>query len=311
MENTLKGSVILCVLVLSFLLILGPAKAFVLVLGLDHNSVSKGQNATYSVNVSISTNESVPIDYIKLSLNGTIDCKFDADGNVVSGCVDMIVNKVNSSSSYGYGYAYGYGYGYGQGILSYTIVVDTTNFNLGTYTSEFTISSNGNLVTSNGSNLTVVSNPISGSGSGSGSGSNVSGSGSGSSNGNSGDCIGVWKCTDWSTCIDSKMTRTCTNQKSYCYASKPAVVKACNSESNVNDIGSGNGNNVDNGNGNVNDTVDNIVKENNNNFSGNISKITASVINSFNGAGVLVTILVVLIVLASGIAIWLVRLYLI
>jgi hypothetical protein len=46
--------------------------------------------------------------------------------------------------------------------------------------------------------------------------------------GGDGGCITTWKCSDWSSCSsNSTQTRTCTKEKSYCYAKPTNLTQKC------------------------------------------------------------------------------------
>ena len=151
---------ILTFIILGLIIFVGPAKAFVLELNTDKNSLIKGEKIIFNASIDIeSVDKYLPIKTLKLNLHGlspltSLDvCEFDIDGKPISGCDGMIIKKISEANAYGYGYGYGYdnsygygydfgygygyGYGYGQGEseLTYEITLDTINYDAGDYES--------------------------------------------------------------------------------------------------------------------------------------------------------------------------------
>ncbi|MFA4953072.1 MAG: hypothetical protein WC584_02525 [Candidatus Pacearchaeota archaeon] len=154
---------ILTFIILGLIIFVGPAKAFVLELNTDKDSLIKGEKIIFNASIKIeSVDKYLPIKTLKLNLHGLSPltslnvCEFDIEGKPISGCDGMTIKKISEANSYGYGYGYGYdnsygygygydfgygygyGYGYGQGEseLTYEISLDTINYDAGNYESE-------------------------------------------------------------------------------------------------------------------------------------------------------------------------------
>ena len=156
-------SVILTGFILGLLIFAGPAQAFILGLVIDgsdngESNVLQGEEITFFASVNIeSMDKYLPVKELSLIFNDNEICKFNANGDIISGCAGITnIERVSVSdygygygygydnsygygynSNYGYGYDFGYGYGYnnqGQGQeLVYEITLDTGYFDLGEY----------------------------------------------------------------------------------------------------------------------------------------------------------------------------------
>lgn len=152
---------IFTILILSLIIFAGPAKAFVLGLDTDKDTLTKGGEITFTASLDIEAMDKyLPIKELYLFFNDDEVCKFDVDGDIISGCDGMTITPISvlsnndkgygygygydNSYGYGYGYDFGYGYGYGYGYgtggsevhLAYKIILDTTNYETGDYVSQ-------------------------------------------------------------------------------------------------------------------------------------------------------------------------------
>jgi len=147
---------IFTIFILGLIIFAGPAKAFILNLDLADGSqdeVDKGELINFTATLEIEdVDQYLPINSLMLNL-GSKTCVFSINGEIVSGCEGVSIEKISGSfgagygygygydNSYGYGYQYnfdyGYGYGYGYGIgateLVYEITIDTEYFSPKTY----------------------------------------------------------------------------------------------------------------------------------------------------------------------------------
>ncbi|MEK6873961.1 MAG: hypothetical protein AABW91_03875 [Nanoarchaeota archaeon] len=133
MENKLKVvSVIISVSIIILLFVAGPANAFVLGLTINDPVVNKGEIVEFSVSTQIEPEEVLDIDKFVLILNGpeVQECEFDVNGNIISGCKGISIEKLASSNS---SICPGYGYGYCQGVLEYKIRLDSGEYLGGVY----------------------------------------------------------------------------------------------------------------------------------------------------------------------------------
>ena len=115
-------------IILILLVFSGPASAFNLGLVSDLQQVELGKVITFSANVEVQDADGI-LDYLIFKLNGlmTTTCKFNAEGNVISGCNGITIEKTldeNNSLDFGYGY---------ERTLEYLIRLNTTGYSPGVY----------------------------------------------------------------------------------------------------------------------------------------------------------------------------------
>lgn len=225
------------IFIIALLVISGPAQAFVLDLTSDKSSVSKGETVVFNASVDINSNENLPISKLVLELNGpeTVSCEFNVDGTIISGCKGITIKKISGGNYLGYGYGYGeyhgygydFGYGYGyNGKLEYEITLASDNYQTGIYSTALRVyieNSNNNqmllktseneIFSKTGGSLTITASDS-------------------SPNYNSGNvrriCLNNgWICSEWSSCIDGKQTRICSEQPNCYLENKPEEQRAC------------------------------------------------------------------------------------
>jgi hypothetical protein len=155
-------SIIITSLIILLLIFSGPSMAVEVSLTADKTSVQAGDSVenqiTFNLTVKIlPPDQYVPMQYIKLHLNGTFNRTwyFWLNGTVFAGEAfpgEISITPTGSlgNLSYGYGYGYdsregqyynfGYGYGYGNGTLSYTrsysVTLNTSYMFDGNYTAQ-------------------------------------------------------------------------------------------------------------------------------------------------------------------------------
>jgi len=153
-------------LILMFLVISGPASAYVVDLAIASGSsdtVDKSEKITFDARVIFPDGKSKSdITNLTIIFNGPVtkECVFDVDGKAISGCFNIQVKEVeNVPSSYGYESGYGYGYGYGSGEaanLSYNITIHSQHFVPGTYTTELIVDFGSSEEATHGANITIT-----------------------------------------------------------------------------------------------------------------------------------------------------------
>lgn len=277
------------VAILTMLILAGPAQGFTLNLSLDDSSPTEGDTITFTAEVDILSGERLPVDYLTLELTGpeTVSCRFNADGTVISGCKGISIALSQSSNlGYGYGYGYfgygynfGYGYGYETGKLIYTITLDTSDYSIGTYSTELKAKIGNNEFSEQGSQFTI---------------SEESSSSGGSDNDDEddyGSCVTDWECGEWSACIDGQQTRTCEKERLFCTAGAlPEEIRACGLGLDFDFLG-------DTG------IFDNPIELNENieDSTGFVSRITGAVSGVFSGSngGILLIIVMVSFILVA------------
>ena len=190
------------------LIVLGPANAMTLTLSSNLDSVHKGEQVEFIVEIDTS-NEIV--DGIEFELNGAqrVECKFSPEGEVTKGCKGMEVIRVNSEKR-----GYSYGYGYSSGNTEYKIVLNTSEYVSGSYSSVVrTESKKGNFseegpeLEINGLSFDTLSV---------------------NSTSRSSGCFDIWECSEWSVCVNGGQIRVCKKKNSSCDAQDmPEVTKPC------------------------------------------------------------------------------------
>ena len=148
-------AVLIVILVLTVLVVTGPAQAFILNLSVSDQIKELGEKISFIADVEVEPSEIVDIKNFTLVISGpeTISCSFLPDGTLLGTCPNIQIQLLESSSNkigYSYGYGYGYGYGnncgygygygyncgYGSGILKYNITLSTNNLSSGEYLSQ-------------------------------------------------------------------------------------------------------------------------------------------------------------------------------
>jgi hypothetical protein len=130
-------SVLITVIVLTMLLLAGPASAMTVSLSAPSNpNPVRGEVVEFDADIQINTNERVPITSMSVAFSDLTICYFEVDGTLMSGCEGVTVTPTGNTAGFGPGYGYnpfpGYGYGYNtgytQGALSYHISINTSRF---------------------------------------------------------------------------------------------------------------------------------------------------------------------------------------
>ncbi len=146
----------IAVFAITVLLILaGPANAFSVGLGAPTNaSPLVGEKISFIGSMDLKDGDAyLPVKTFVLTIEGSspATCEFTTEGEVVSGCDHLIIQRLSRPSSdyqYGYGYAqdgevFGYGYGYGysysgaSNTYEFNVTMQTGFFNVGEYDLQF------------------------------------------------------------------------------------------------------------------------------------------------------------------------------
>jgi hypothetical protein len=179
-------SILTSLLIITLLILSGPAKAFSLEINLTEDKIKLGQQTSFIVTLNIDSNERLPIEYLTLEIIGPKDitCEFKPNGEKISGCENLSISpisyynytqgklegndpNINYTYNWGYGYGYegtyGYGYeaGYGynlqkQGYLKYNITLNTTDLEFGEYTTHFKARIGHKIFSQEGEKLTII-----------------------------------------------------------------------------------------------------------------------------------------------------------
>lgn len=211
-------------LVIFLLLIAGPVNALTLALGSKASTVAKGTNVEFTADIDINSTETLSINEIILELSGPelVTCKFSSQGDIISGCKGISISRISAPHfGYGYGYNFGYGYGYGytNGKLQYKIILDTSNYKEGIYSTALNVKIENSSFSKAGNSLTINS-PVQT--------SQNANSNTNSNNEDNKGCSTKWVCSDWSACDEGTQTRTCEKEIRYCAAPRiPETSRSC------------------------------------------------------------------------------------
>jgi|GEM_PF-3485356 len=134
-EGMKRGiAVLLTIGILIILLLAGPAQAVILGLAIENSNVKKGETIYFQASAEVESGEHLDVSYFTLKLIGpqtdpqTIECTFDVNGNVISGCIGMTITKDSSPPTNGYGYGY-----YVAGKFIFNITLNTADYSTGKY----------------------------------------------------------------------------------------------------------------------------------------------------------------------------------
>ncbi len=127
------------IVIISLLIFLGPAQAFILKVSVSDNFNVIGEPITFTLSTEIQESEILNIEFINLTLQGAtpVSCSFLANGTKISPCPNVIsIDKLSAPNTT---FGYGYGYTFNQGILKYLVVLNSSNFLPGEYNVYYTI----------------------------------------------------------------------------------------------------------------------------------------------------------------------------
>ncbi len=157
------SSVAVTVAIVIMLILSGPANAVRMEVNLDNTTPARGEEITFTVTTDLTEiDEYVPMQNFSLLLYKddkiVRNIVFAPNGTILSGSQGVTIDPISvpSSSDYGYGYGYGYdythghgynfGYGYGYAtnngaggstlINVYNVSLNTTNFDVGEYSTK-------------------------------------------------------------------------------------------------------------------------------------------------------------------------------
>jgi hypothetical protein len=138
--------------ILIILIMSGPAQAFILGLVIDDNEVEKGEVIDFIGSIEIEANEQLEINYLVLRLNGPedIECRFNINGSIISGCKGIMIDQISTTPDYGYGFE--------QGILSYNFSLDTAYYFSGIYETLIGMVFDGETMLQRGEEITIKAN---------------------------------------------------------------------------------------------------------------------------------------------------------
>ncbi|MFH1801907.1 MAG: hypothetical protein ABH864_00480 [archaeon] len=187
-------AVLFTTLVITLLVLTGPVQGFNLNLSVNKTRPIQGDTLTFTAQIEVESGESLQIEKLILELSGPeeISCAFTRDGEILDGCEDITITKIQDTS-YSYGYGYGYGYGYSQsGFLKYKIELNTEHVKPGKYTTLLKVKIGEEFFNQPGKDITVRDDD------------------------DDQICGPEWTCSSWSQCIDGVQHRECYRNLNYC-----------------------------------------------------------------------------------------------
>jgi hypothetical protein len=145
------------VITLSILIILiasGPAQAYILGLTISNNSVYKGDRVYFLASFNLENKNPSDVNFLNLRIIGgtTMNCKFNADGSIISGCLGITIKKIGNDSSNN---SYGYSYGNPSIDLTYNITLDSSRYVAGSYTTKLGITAGSDIVQKDGPDFSI------------------------------------------------------------------------------------------------------------------------------------------------------------
>jgi PGF-pre-PGF domain-containing protein len=166
-------AIIITAVAIALLIISGPANAFNLTLGTPSNTTpTQGAVISFTANVTIESNERVPIQNLSLNFSNGTTCYFGLNGSFLTPaeCAGLNITPMNDTINYDEGnltfnftgngsvYDYGYGFGYtGTGTLSYNVTLNTSVFGVGQLNFSLSAHLTSNTFTSAQKNINIIS----------------------------------------------------------------------------------------------------------------------------------------------------------
>lgn len=155
---------VVTIIVLTLLILSGPANAFSLKITLSDSSPEINQVIDFIVSLNINEGERLPVDQLDLKIGNNINCIFNPDGSHISGCdgltiipmLDTNYSQENLTGKYGSNeYDWGYGYGYEKNHLAYKIITNASIIGYGTHATLFEATIGGNKFSKSGKDLVI------------------------------------------------------------------------------------------------------------------------------------------------------------
>ena len=146
--TTKIASAFIVSLIVTILIIAGPANAFQLELDINRDIIDVGESAKFTVSANVESGEIIQVDKFIFNITGPKNsvCEFDSKTNIIVGCSDIKIRQISDGDEL-LGYGYGYGYNtYKPGVLSYELTLNTSEYNTGEYHIDLRVISKGDLL---------------------------------------------------------------------------------------------------------------------------------------------------------------------
>ncbi|MEK6891453.1 MAG: hypothetical protein AABX03_04940 [Nanoarchaeota archaeon] len=155
---------VVSVLVITILILAGPATAFSLGIIVKEKFVKLGDQAKIFVSSQLEENEMLEVSKFELVVENdekSFTCSFLPNGTFISGCDGFTITEasmINESTTI-LGYGYGYGYGYQTikgGKLGYNISIDTRKIGAGIYNTKIVMFLKEDISEKDGGELFII-----------------------------------------------------------------------------------------------------------------------------------------------------------
>ncbi len=125
---------ILTITVISLLIIIGPAQAFIVNMTIPNPIVLIGDAVSFIISASTEEGDNILSALFFLNITGpqNASCRFNVNGTPVSSCPGFSIVKLEGSDD-----IFGYGYGYLTGNFKYNVTIDSGTLVPGRYNAEF------------------------------------------------------------------------------------------------------------------------------------------------------------------------------
>ncbi len=144
---TKLASAFIVFLIVTLIILAGPANAFQLGLDINKDVINQGENAKFQVSANVESGEIIPIDKFIFNISGPKNsvCEFDSKTNIIVGCSDITIRQISVGNETGYDYSYGYKT-YNPGLLSYELILNTSSYDTGEYHIDLRVISKGDIL---------------------------------------------------------------------------------------------------------------------------------------------------------------------
>jgi|SRR3989344_6241294 len=160
MENNILKvvSVVITIAVISLLVLIGPANAYITGLTISNAEPVKGQSVVFTVSAEIEQGEVLDIQSFLLQIQGqqnleTIECLFLPSGALASECPGISIQKIQDTD-------YQFGYGFLPGFLKYEITFETDNVEEGRYNVKLYTNAGEQVFQSPTKQITILSDEV-------------------------------------------------------------------------------------------------------------------------------------------------------
>jgi len=142
---------LLALLILMLIVLAGPAQSLITGFTISNSVVKIGESTIFTVSAEIESQEILDIKNLTLMLTGptSLSCIFDTDGNPLSSCPGISIQKLQSPP-------FQFGYGFLPGILEYKVVMNSSVLDKGTYDVKFLLNLPNQQIQTEQKELTVI-----------------------------------------------------------------------------------------------------------------------------------------------------------